>query len=130
MILTHLSNTIKKLWEKISCHKHFKVKTGVLRTNVASVGSVFNDTRKVKVLSLPETTKEKSTFRAKALLIPDKGPSLVTSIFPLSFQVVREPLPFAYQCRQSHKKHRIFHYLKRFEQNLTFRAKVPMKDLR
>ena len=34
---------------------------------VASVGSVFNDTRKVKVLSLPETIKEKSTFRAKAL---------------------------------------------------------------
>ena len=31
------------------------------------VGSVFNDTRKVKVLSLPETIKEKSTFRAKAL---------------------------------------------------------------
>ena len=36
------------------------------RTNVASVGSVFSDTRKVKVLSLPETIKEKSTFRAKA----------------------------------------------------------------
>ena len=35
------------------------------RTNVASVGSVFNDTRKVKVLSLPETIKEKSTFRVK-----------------------------------------------------------------
>ena len=66
------------------------------RTNVASVGSVFNDTRKVKVLSLPETIKEKSTFRAKALrreLVV--GPSLETSIFPLSFQVVREPLPFA-----------------------------------
>ena len=31
-----------------------------------SVGSVLNDTRKVKVLSLPETIKEKSTFRAKA----------------------------------------------------------------
>ena len=29
--------------------------------------SRFNDTRKVKVLSLPETIKEKSTFRAKAL---------------------------------------------------------------
>ena len=41
--------------------------------------------RKVKVLSLPETIKEKS-----------EGPSLETSIFPLSFQVVREPLPFAY----------------------------------
>ena len=38
-----------------------------LRTNVASVGSVFNDARKVKVLSLPETIKEKSTFRAKAV---------------------------------------------------------------
>ena len=38
-----------------------------IRTNVASVGSVFNDTRKIKVLSLPETIKEKSTFRAKAL---------------------------------------------------------------
>ena len=37
------------------------------RTNVASVGSVFNDTRKVKVLSLSETIKEKSTFRAKVL---------------------------------------------------------------
>ena len=37
------------------------------RTNVASVGSVFNDTRKVKVLSLPETIKEKSMFRANAL---------------------------------------------------------------
>ena len=37
----------------------------MFRTNIASVGSVFNDTR--KVLSLPETRKEKSTFRAKAL---------------------------------------------------------------
>ena len=62
--------------------------------------------RKVKVLSLPETIKEKSTFRAKALrrelvvlvvlVTPDEGPSLETSIFPFSFQVVREPLPFAY----------------------------------
>ena len=39
----------------------------ISQTNVASVGSVFNDTRKVKVLSLPETIKEKSTFRAKVL---------------------------------------------------------------
>ena len=46
-------------------------------TNVAGVGSVFNDTRKVKVLSLPEMIKEKSK-----------------RISPLSFQVVREPLPF------------------------------------
>ena len=60
----------------------------ISRTNVASVGSVFNDTRKVKVLSLPETIKEKSTFRAKALR--REGPSLETSIFPLSFQVVRK----------------------------------------
>ena len=30
------------------------------------------------------------------LLTPDEGPSLETSIFPLSFQVVREPLHFAY----------------------------------
>ena len=79
------------------------------RTKVASVGSVFNDTQKVKVLSLPETITEKSTFRAKALcrelvlpstkgrpLTPDEGPSLETSIFSLSFQVGREPLPCAY----------------------------------
>ena len=46
----------------------------ISRTNVASVGSVFNDTRKGKVLSLPETIKEKS----------------------LSFQVVREPLSEGY----------------------------------
>ena len=68
----------------------------ITRTNVASVGSVFNDTRKVKVVSLPETIKEKSTFRPKALRRADEGPSLETSIFPLSFQVVRLPLPFAY----------------------------------
>ena len=55
------------------------------------------DTRKVKVLSLPETIKEKWTFRAKALrrelvaplLTPHEGPSLETLVFPLSFQVVR-----------------------------------------
>ena len=29
--------------------------------------NITNDTRKVKVLSLPETIKQKSTFRAKAL---------------------------------------------------------------
>ena len=49
-----------KVWKK---HAYFEIS----RTNVASVGSVFNDTRKVKVLSLT-----------------------------LSFRVVREPLPFAY----------------------------------
>ena len=46
---------------------HYKHSIFPNRTNIASVGSVFNDTRKVKVLSLPETIKEKSTFRAKAL---------------------------------------------------------------
>ena len=56
----------------------------ISRNNVVSVGSVFNDTRKVMVLSLPETIKEKSTFRAKALR---------RLLLPLSFQVVREPLP-------------------------------------
>ena len=66
----------------------------ICRTNVASVGSVFNDTRKVKVLSLPETLKEKSTFRAKALR-RELVATLETAIFPLSFQVVREPLAFA-----------------------------------
>ena len=48
---------------------HFKSHRFHPQTNVASVGSVFNDTRKVKVLSLPETIKEKSG-------------------------IVREPLPF------------------------------------
>ena len=45
----------------------FTHSANISRTNVASVGSVFNDTRKIKVLSLPETIKKKSTFRAKAL---------------------------------------------------------------
>ena len=44
-----------------------KTSKETFRTNVASVGSVFNDTRKVKVLSLPETIKENSTIRTKAL---------------------------------------------------------------
>ena len=38
------------------------ISLNISRTNVAIVGSVFNDTRKV-----PETIKEKSMFRAKAL---------------------------------------------------------------
>ena len=46
---------------------YYIILTKISRTNVASVGSTFNDTQKVKVLSLPETIKEKSTFRAKAL---------------------------------------------------------------
>ena len=69
----------------------------ISRTNIASVGSVFNDTRKVEVHSLPETIKEKSRFRAKALRRELVVALLETSIFPLSFQVVREPLPFAYK---------------------------------
>ena len=35
-------------------------------------------------------------FPNPPLLTPDEGPWLETSIFPLSFQVVREPLPFVY----------------------------------
>ena len=48
-------------------YQKYYLYVAISRTNVASVGSVFSDTRKVKVLSLPETIKEKSTFRAKAL---------------------------------------------------------------
>ena len=61
------------------------------RTNVASVGCVFNDTRKVKFLSLPETIKEKSTFRAKPLRRGNVDFSFIVS------GIVREPLPFAYR---------------------------------
>ena len=43
------------------------VNVSISRTNGASVGTAFKGTRKLKVLSLPETTKEKSSFRAKAL---------------------------------------------------------------
>ena len=59
----------------------------------SSLVLLYYDTRKVKVLSLSETIKEKSTFRAKALRreLVDEGPSLETSIFPLSLQIVREP---------------------------------------
>ena len=48
----------------------YGVKPDLIAANVASVGSVFNDTRKVKALSLPETIKEKSTFRAKGEPLP------------------------------------------------------------
>ena len=73
-------------------------------TNVTSVGSVFSDTRKVKVLSLPETIKEKSTFPAKALrrelvvTTNSRRRAFARNVdfsFIVSFQVVREPLPFA-----------------------------------
>ena len=67
------------------------------RTNVASVGSVFNDTRKVKVLSLSEDLRQELVVTLTA----DEGPSLETSIFPLSFQVVREPLPFVWHLHSS-----------------------------
>ena len=40
--------------------------------------------------------KTRVVFPRPPLLTPDEGPSLETSIFALSFQVVREPLPFAY----------------------------------
>ena len=49
-------------------------------------GVSTSDTRKAKVLSLPETIKEKSTFRAKALLTPDEGHSLETLIFLYRFR--------------------------------------------
>ena len=45
-----------------------KGSTFLSRTNVASVGRVFNNTRKVKVISLPETIKEK-------IDISSEGPS-------------------------------------------------------
>ena len=43
------------------------------------MGSVFNDTRKIRVLPLPETMKEKSTFRAKALRrrLPTTAPDVL-----------------------------------------------------
>ena len=73
----------------------------ISRTNVTTVGSVFNDMPKVKVLT---TRNDKgkidvSSNGPSSLLTPDEGPLLETSIFPLSFQVVREPLPFAYSFK-------------------------------
>ena len=41
--------------------------------------------------------KTRVVFPRLSLLTPDEGPSLETSNFALSFQVVREPLPFALQ---------------------------------
>ena len=38
--------------------------------------------------------------RQLTLLTPKKGPSLETLIFPSSFQVVREPLPFTYNSNR------------------------------
>ena len=65
---------IKQHFKQFYCLYLHLLYSGADRTNVASVGSVFNDTRKVKVLSLPETIKEKSTFPAKTLR--REGPSL------------------------------------------------------
>ena len=74
----------------------FEILVIISRTNVASVGSVFNHTRKVKVLSLPETIKEKSTFRAKALrresVVGGRG----------------KPRVFLYELINSHKNTRDF----------------------
>ena len=60
------SVSVKPIFHLATFFARREAKT-TIRTNVASVGSVFNDTRKVRVLSLPETIKEKSTFRANAL---------------------------------------------------------------
>ena len=49
-----------------------------------------------KLLKFSVYTETRVVFPDPPLLTPDEGPSLETSIFPLSFQVVREPLPFAY----------------------------------
>ena len=45
------------------------------RTNVGSVGSVFNDTRKVKVLSLPDTIKENRRFERRPFVGVSSGES-------------------------------------------------------
>ena len=52
------------------------------------------------IVEVSDNRLDKNTrgFPRPPLLTPDEGPSLKTSIFPLSFQVVREPLPFAYYC--------------------------------
>ena len=47
--------------------------------------------------NLEQNNSNTRGFPDPPLLTPDEGPSLETSIFPLmalSFQVVREPLPF------------------------------------
>ena len=50
----------------------FKLQNPIARTNVASVGSVFNNTRKLKVLSPPETIKEKIKEKID---VSSEGPS-------------------------------------------------------
>ena len=44
----------------------------------------------------PSSGVNESKNKRKSDITPDEGPSLETSIFPLSFQVVREPLHFVY----------------------------------
>ena len=50
------------------------------QTNLASVGSVFNDTRKVKVLSLPETIKENQRFERRPF-VESWGSGKTTRVF-------------------------------------------------
>ena len=58
------------------------------------IGFSFILSRDVFVLT---GIKTRVVFPDPPLLTPDEEPSLETSIFSLSFQVVREPLPFAYR---------------------------------
>ena len=52
--MLYIVDNIKQYWQN-------------LKLTLPSVGRVFNNTQKVKVLSLPETIKEKSMFRVKTL---------------------------------------------------------------
>ena len=58
----------KQSYYYLSSNKSQKNNLCLSLTNVASVGSVFNGTRKVMVLSLPETIKEK-------IDVSNEGPS-------------------------------------------------------
>ena len=51
-----------------------------MRTDVASAGSAFKGTRKVKVLSI-----QRRDVITLTINLTSRGPLLVTSIFPLSF---------------------------------------------
>ena len=59
----------------------FEIK--LFQTNVASVGSVFNNTRKVKVLSLPETIQEKIDVSSEGLSsgVSSGGQGKTTRVF-------------------------------------------------
>ena len=58
---------------------------------------MYDYTRKVKVISLPETIKEKIDVSSEgpSLLTPDEGPSLETSIF--SFIVSGSEITFTFR---------------------------------